>query len=121
MKPLALIATGFAFAALIATQILAQGQPGQVTIEEHGANYAPFATIHLRNLHGGGGTYTYTFETDHGTVVVEHTITKNEPGGCCADTLTVVALPDGVLARPMFMEIQEGERGAVELFQWLGG
>ncbi|MAM60822.1 hypothetical protein [Maritimibacter sp. UBA3975] len=120
MKPLAIL-SGFTLAVICATQLLAQGQPDQITIEQHGADHAPFATIHMRNLHGGGGTYTYTFETPHGTVVVEHVITKNEPGGCCADTLSVVALPDGVLARPMFMEIQEGETGAVELFRWLGG
>lgn len=68
---------------------------------------------------------TYTFDTEHGPVTVKYRTIPNAP--CppwtweCADEITVVDLPDGVVAVPMAMLLLEDATEQILLFEYIGG
>ena len=59
-------------------------------------------------------------QTDHGPVVLHYrTVRGHKPGD--DDEITVVSLPDGVMADPMQMALPDGQTGRVCLMEWIGG
>jgi hypothetical protein len=80
-----------------------------------------FAVIEVRNIFGlYHGVETH--ETQHGPVSVEYKTTVahavNDPAS--ADTACVVALPDGVVAVPMCVDVLEQETGRIALMIFEG-
>lgn len=68
------------------------------------------------------GVYNETehLEIDEGTVSVEYeTVGGHNPTD--DDLVRVVALPEGVLARPMDMALPDGDTGHICLLRWIGG
>lgn len=59
-------------------------------------------------------------QTDHGAVVVEYT-TVGGHNATDADQVQVLALPDGVMAAPMLMDLPDGDIGRICLMEWNGG
>lgn len=91
-----------------------------VSIEQHDANAAPFATITLHNHYESGGTQRLlTLDTAHGPVVLRHTITWNSSPDP-RDVLTILELPPNVIARPDVLHVEELHKGDIDLFLWEG-
>jgi len=105
-------------AALAAT--LAGPAAADVTIEHHDPHAAPFATITLHNLFESRVVAApLTFDTAHGPVVIEYTITWNyEPDP--RDRLTILELPPGVIADPEVLSVDEQAQGSINLYLWQG-
>lgn len=87
-----------------------------------------------RLLPGDGACYTYlevenrfgpynfieTFETDLGPVTVKYeTVGGHNPTD--HDLIDVLATPDGVLARPMHIDLPDGDTGLICLMEYIGG
>ena len=105
--------------ALCATLIAAS--PDRVTIiPTDGPDHYAVALIENRR-----GLYhrTETHDTAHGPVSIEYTTTLPSTVGdpASADTACVVALPDGVVAVPMCVQIMEQETGQIWLIEFVGG
>lgn len=78
-----------------------------------------FAVVVIENR---VGLYTRdeTLETVHGAVVINyHTVGGHN--AIDADQVQVIALPDGVMAEPMRMDLPDGDTGRICLMEWLGG
>jgi hypothetical protein len=78
-----------------------------------------FAVVSIENR---AGTYNAdeALETIHGPVVL-HYETIGGHNALDADEVSVVSLPDGVVAEPSFMALPDGETGRVCLLEWVGG
>ncbi|NJL70362.1 MAG: hypothetical protein HC888_01530 [Candidatus Competibacteraceae bacterium] len=78
-----------------------------------------FAVVVVENRYG---VYDRdeTLQTVHGPVTVRYD-TVGGHNATDADKVTVLALPDGVTADPMRMDLPDGETGRVCLMEWLGG
>ncbi|SLN74854.1 hypothetical protein ROJ8625_04113 [Roseivivax jejudonensis] len=55
-----------------------------------------------------------------GDVTVRHITSPNALGGCCPDTLEVVDLPEGYVAMPHAIEVEEGDTRAIFIRQYSG-
>lgn len=63
----------------------------------------------------------YTVQTPYGPVVLRHRDTvNNRCPKACPDPLEVVALPTGLLARPMQIETPENQIGVIILEPYVG-
>lgn len=86
-----------------------------------------FGTILLenRNLQGSKpGIRVRVVDTPFGPVTLEHNVTLNLEYGCgypCPDTLEVIDMPGGMIARPPFIEVEEGSSATIQLLPYLGG
>lgn len=78
-------------------------------------------TVEFANQEGGGGYSFLTFDTPEGVIRLRHYISRNGPDGCCPDTLEAWTVPDGLIVRPSWVEIPEGERTILEVIRWTGG
>lgn len=103
-----------------AAALIASATAADVTIEHHGADAAPFATVTLQNR-----TETRmideprAFDTPHGRVVLRYQITRNSDPDP-RDVLTVIDLPSDVIAHPGEIRVPELSAGSIELFLWRG-
>lgn len=76
-------------------------------------------------IHNRIGTYNKAEveATEHGDVVIEYTTTQphalNDPAS--ADRACVIAMPDGVVAVPMCVDVLEQETGRIEFRVFVGG
>lgn len=78
-----------------------------------------FAVVVIENR---AGTYNAdeAMDTIHGPVVLRyHTVGGHN--ALDADEVSVVSLPDGVVAEPSFMALPDGDTGLVCLLEWVGG
>lgn len=77
-----------------------------------------FAVVVVENRFG---TYDRdeTLETEHGPVVL-HYDTVGGHNVTDADKIAVVALPDGIAAEPMNMDLPDGDTGRVCLMEYVG-
>lgn len=85
----------------------------------HGPDGHCFAVVVIENRLG---TYNRdeTLATDHGAVVVNYTtVGGHQPGD--DDQVSVVSLPDGVMADPMHIALPDGDTGRICLLEWIGG
>lgn len=102
-------------AALIA--IPASAQEPRMSLD--GPSGMCFAVVVIENRLGAYNR-DETLQTEHGPVVLHyHTVRGHQPGD--DDEITVVSLPDGVMADPMQMALPDGQTGRVCLMEWLGG
>lgn len=62
----------------------------------------------------------HTFSMEIGEVTVRHTTTPNGPDGCCADRLEVMDLPEGYMAVPFAIDVEEGETGSIIIREYQG-
>jgi hypothetical protein len=104
-------------AALILAQL---ALPPSITLEPGTATCA--AVIAVYNGFGllNGDT---TLDTPHGPVALRYTTTlPSQPGDpASADRAQVIALPDGLAAVPMEIEIMETQTGRICLVRYVGG
>ncbi len=93
------------------------GAPSRMSLE--GPTAHCFAVVAIENR---VGVYhrDETLETDHGPVVVNYTtVGGHKPGD--DDQVSVVSLPDGVMADPMHIALPDGDTGRICLMEWIGG
>ena len=99
---------------LVATPAMAE-----VTVEYHNAN--PFATVTLHNWveYGSAGKHEVLVDTEAGVVVFEHEVTINHPSDN-PDYLRVINAPDGIVAIPAEIEVDERAYGEIKLYYFEG-
>jgi hypothetical protein len=96
----------------------AWGQVPQTRMHLEGATGDCFAVVVINNTSGRYNS-DEALDTTRGTVVLRyHTVGGHNATD--ADEVTVVSLPDGVLADPEFMALPDGETGRVCLIRFVG-
>lgn len=92
-------------------------QPKRMSlVPPHGPCFAEVKVVNTVGFYNE----TETLDTDQGPVSIEY----ETVGGHNAndhDLVRVVGLPDGVLARPMNIDLPDGDEGFICLLEWIGG
>ena len=69
---------------------------------------------------GGLSMRIVVIDTPYGQVELRQDSTSNGNGGCCADYLTVIGLPDNVIATPEQIAVEEFTSGRIYVREYVG-
>ena len=122
-KAFAAFCRGAVFGAILATgAFVGSAALGQIPPEPRMSLEAGtgdcFAVVAIANRMGFYNQIE-TLHTVHGPVVLQYE-TVGGHNATDADKVSVVSLPDGVIADPEFMALPDGETGRVCLILWVG-
>lgn len=105
-----------AILASIALALPAHAQEPRMSLS--GPSPGCFAVVVIENRLGAYNR-SETLDTPHGPVVLNYR-TVGGHNATDADQISVMTLPDGVMADPMVMDLPDGQTGRVCLMEWLG-
>lgn len=75
------------------------------------------AEIRIHNEYRSIGTREITLsDAAIGDVVVSHTVTTNTSQYCCEDSLSILSLPDGIVADVIDLVVGEGGDAVIRLY-----
>lgn len=69
---------------------------------------------------GGVDDGDYEIQTELGPVIIRQTSTPNGPNSCCPDRFEVIDLPEGVMAHPSVIDVEENDSGQIIVRRFVG-